>query len=228
MLLRFLPLLYWHVNFKSARIIRDFLKSTIKVSGHRPVTCKSYYYEVSMPWKIIILWRFGGRHATEICNGLKFAHAGSCNFERLARFLWITRLRSVRETGWHFAWHLGAILQSPGLCFATSTKITLPSRNCRGYGEFALHMPIDELQADKSSGRRTQWSEHCFPYHPVHSFHGALGFLFDSVGHERETSRPLFYSIHHEMNCSIKWESNRKHPEAKRVAVLEFLTASLG
>ena len=92
-------------------------------------------------------------------------------------------------------------------------------------------MPIDELQADKSSGRHTHTHNDpnfFFSYLPVHSFDGTLGFLLDSVGHERETSPPLFYSIHHEMNCSIKWESNRKHPEAKRVAVLEFLTASLG
>uniref|UniRef100_A0A0A9G8N8 Uncharacterized protein n=1 Tax=Arundo donax TaxID=35708 RepID=A0A0A9G8N8_ARUDO len=35
---------------------------------------------------------------------------------------------------------------------------------------------------------------------PMHPFHGVLGFILVGVRQERETSRPLRNSIHHEMN----------------------------
>lgn len=86
------------------------------------------FWTSSSDVQIILLWSINAlkNHNTMelwwrpcFCNGFKFAHTGSCNLERLARFVF-----QASRT-----WHLGAIPQSPGLRFATSTKITLPSRN---------------------------------------------------------------------------------------------------
>lgn len=43
---------------------------------------------------------------------------------------------------------------------------------------------------------------------PVHSFHGAPGFLLFGVRKESETSRSLRYSIHHETNWNWNYEAN--------------------
>lgn len=49
----------------------------------------------------------------------------------------------------------------------------------------------------------------------MHSFHGGLGFLLIGVGQEREASRPVRHSIHHEMNCgSTQQKPNQKRSES--------------
>lgn len=62
----------------------------------------------------------------------------------------------------------------------------------------------------------TQASEDLNIFHlPVHSFHGAPGFLFLGVRKESEASRSLRYPIHHETNWSNKHEVNLNNSEAK-------------